>query len=42
MNKKTLSKRDVEENKHTFGDGIQQVLKTELMSCLLIDKRVKA
>jgi len=41
MDKKTLSERDVEENKHSHGDGMQQVLKAELMACLLIDKRVK-
>jgi hypothetical protein len=42
MDKKTLSERDVEDNNHFLGDGMQQVLKVELMVCLLIDKRVKA
>ncbi len=41
MDKKTLSERDVEENKHSLGDAVQQALKAELMACLLIDKRVK-
>jgi len=42
MDKKTLSERDVEDNNHSFGDGMQQALKAELMACLLIDKRGKA
>jgi len=41
MDKKTLSERDVEDNKQFLGDGMQQALKVELMACLLIDKRVK-
>jgi hypothetical protein len=42
MVKKTLSERDVEDNNHSFGDGMQQALKAELMACLLLEKRVKA
>jgi hypothetical protein len=42
MDKKTLSERDVEEKKHFLGGGMQQALKSELMACLLIDKRAKA
>jgi len=34
--------RDVEDNNHTLGDGMQQALKAELMVCHLIDKKVKA
>jgi len=42
MDKKTLSERDVEDNNHFLGDGMQQALKPKLMAYLLIDKRVKA
>ncbi len=42
MYKKTLSERDVEDNNHFLGDGMQLALKGEPMACLLIDKRVKA
>jgi hypothetical protein len=42
MDKKTLSERDVAENKHSLGDAVQQAFKAELMACLLIDKRAKA
>ncbi len=42
MDKKTLSERDVEDNNHSLGDGMQQALKAELMACLWIDKRGKA
>ena len=41
MDKKTLSERDVEDNKQFLCDGVQQALKAALMDCLLIDKRVK-
>jgi len=39
---KTLFEPDVEDNKQFLGDGMQQALKSELVACLLIDKRVKA
>jgi len=39
MDKKTLSERDVEDNKHSLGDAVQQAFKAEQMACLLIDKR---
>ncbi|MBV5328145.1 MAG: hypothetical protein JZU65_10985 [Chlorobium sp.] len=42
MDKKTLSRRNVEEKKRFPGDGMPQALKAELMACLSIDKRVKA
>ncbi len=42
MDKKTLSERDVEDNKQFLCDGLQQALKAALMACLVIDKRVKA
>ncbi len=42
MDEKTISERDVEDNNHYRGDGMQQALKAELVACLLIDKRVKA
>jgi hypothetical protein len=41
MDKKTFSERDVEDNNHFLGDGMQPALKPELMACLSIDKREK-
>jgi len=42
MDKKTLSRRNVEEKKRFPGDGMPQALKAELMACLSIDKRAKS
>ncbi|ACF43513.1 hypothetical protein Ppha_1242 [Pelodictyon phaeoclathratiforme BU-1] len=42
MDKKTLSERDVEDNKQFLCDGVQQALKDELKACLSIDKRAKS
>jgi hypothetical protein len=39
MDKKTLSVRHVEDNKHSLGDAVQQALKAELMACHLIDRQ---
>ena len=41
MDKKTLSERDVEDNKQFLCDVVQQALKLKLMAYLLIDKRGK-